>query len=40
LTRGKRSSPPKSNERFDSYDLNEAARYNSFLSNYIVKGGY
>ena len=31
---------PKTNERFDSYDLNEAARYIFFLSNYIVKGGY
>jgi hypothetical protein len=31
---------PKTNERFDSYDLNEAARYIFFLSNHIVKGGY
>jgi len=31
---------PKSNKRFSSYDLNEAARYLYFLSNYIVKGGY
>jgi hypothetical protein len=31
---------PKTNERFGSYDLNEAARYIYFLSNHIVKGGY
>jgi hypothetical protein len=31
---------PKTNERFDSYALNEAARYIFFLSNHIVKGGY
>ena len=31
---------PKTNERFDSYDLNEASRYIFFLSNHIVKGGY
>jgi hypothetical protein len=30
---------PKSNERFGSYDLNEAARYLYFLSNHIQKGG-
>jgi hypothetical protein len=30
---------PKSNERFGSYDLNEAARYIFFLSNHISKGG-
>jgi hypothetical protein len=30
---------PKTNERFDSYDLNEAARYIFFLSNHISKGG-
>ncbi len=30
----------KINERFGSYDLNEAARYIFFLSNHIVKGGY
>ena len=30
---------PKSNEHFGSYDLNEAARYIFFLSNYISKGG-
>lgn len=30
---------PKTNERFDSYDLNEAARYIYFLSNHIHKGG-
>jgi hypothetical protein len=30
---------PKANERFDSYDLNEAARYIFFLSNHIHKGG-
>jgi hypothetical protein len=30
---------PKLNERFGSYDLNEAARYFYFLSNHILKGG-
>lgn len=30
---------PKINERFGSYDLNEAARYDYFLSNHIQKGG-
>lgn len=30
---------PKNNERFGSYDLNEAARYVFFLSNRIQKGG-
>jgi hypothetical protein len=30
---------PKINERFGSYDLNEAARYVYFLSNHILKGG-
>jgi hypothetical protein len=30
---------PKANERFDSYALNEAARYIFFLSNHIHKGG-
>jgi hypothetical protein len=30
---------PKLDERFDSYDLNEAARYLYFLSNHILKGG-
>jgi hypothetical protein len=30
---------PKINERFSSYDLNEAARYIYFLSNHILKGG-
>jgi hypothetical protein len=30
---------PKINERFGSYDLNEAARYIYFLSNHILKGG-
>jgi hypothetical protein len=30
---------PKINERFGSYDLNEAARYMYFLSNHILKGG-
>jgi hypothetical protein len=30
---------PKANERFDSYALNEAARYIFFLSNHIQKGG-
>ena len=30
---------PKINERFGSYDLNEAARYIYFLSNRILKGG-
>jgi hypothetical protein len=29
---------PKLDERFDSYDLNEAARYVYFLSNHILKG--
>jgi hypothetical protein len=29
----------KTNERFDSYSLNEAARYIFFLSNHIQKGG-
>jgi hypothetical protein len=29
---------PKANERFGSYDLNEAARYIFFLSNHIHKG--
>ena len=29
---------PKINERFGSYDLNEAARYIYFLSNGILKG--
>ena len=29
---------PKINERFGSYDLNEAARYIFFLSNHILKG--
>jgi hypothetical protein len=29
---------PKLNERFGSYDLNEAARYIFFLSNLILKG--
>jgi hypothetical protein len=30
---------PKINERFGSYDLNEAARYIFFLSKHILKGG-
>jgi hypothetical protein len=30
---------PKINDRFGSYDLNEAARYIYFLSNHILKGG-
>jgi hypothetical protein len=30
---------PRVNERFGSYDLNEAARYVFFLSNHIQKGG-
>jgi hypothetical protein len=30
---------PTINERFGSYDLNEAARYLYFLSNHIIKGG-
>jgi hypothetical protein len=30
---------PKTNERFDPYNLNEAARYIFFLSNHIYKGG-
>ena len=30
---------PKLNERFGSYDLNEAARYIYFVSNHILKGG-
>jgi hypothetical protein len=30
---------PKLNERFGSYDLNEAGRYLYFLSNNILKGG-
>jgi len=30
---------PKINERFGSYDLNEAARYIFFHSNHISKGG-
>jgi hypothetical protein len=30
---------PKLDERFGSYDLNEAARYVYFLSNHILKGG-
>ena len=30
---------PKINERFGSYELNEAARYIYFLSNHILKGG-
>ncbi|HJQ30500.1 MAG TPA: hypothetical protein VJ827_14265, partial [Rubrobacter sp.] len=30
---------PRTNERFGSYDLNEAARYIFFLSNIIHKGG-
>jgi hypothetical protein len=30
---------PKLDERFGSYDLNEAARYLYFLSNHILKGG-
>src|SRR5688572_23957032 len=29
---------PKLNERFGSYDLNEAARYIYLLSNHILKG--
>jgi hypothetical protein len=29
---------PKINERFGSYDLNEAARYIDVLSNHILKG--
>jgi len=29
---------PKLNERFGSYDLNEAARYIYFLSKHILKG--
>ncbi len=37
---GEEALTPKTNERFDSYDLNEAARYIFFLSNHIVKGGY
>jgi hypothetical protein len=30
---------PQINERFGSYDLNEAARYIFFFSNHIQKGG-
>jgi hypothetical protein len=30
---------PKTHETFDSYDLNEAARYIFFVSNHILKGG-
>jgi hypothetical protein len=30
---------PKINERFGSYELNEAARYIYVLSNHILKGG-
>jgi hypothetical protein len=30
---------PQINERFGSYDLNEAARYIFFVSNHIQKGG-
>jgi len=30
---------PKINERFGSYDLNEAAHYIFFPSNHILKGG-
>jgi hypothetical protein len=30
---------PKINDRFGSYDLNEAARYIFFLSNHISKRG-
>ena len=37
---GEEALTPKANERFDPYDLNEAARYIFFLSNHIVKGGY
>ena len=29
---------PKNDERFGSYDLNEAARYVYFLSNHVQKG--
>ena len=36
---GKEVLTPKLNERFGSYDLNEAARYIFFLSNHIQKGG-
>lgn len=30
---------PRFNDRFGSYDLNEAARYIFYLSNHILKGG-
>ena len=30
---------PKINERFGSYDLNEATHYVFFVSNHIQKGG-
>ena len=36
---GKEVLTPQLNERFGSYDLNEAARYVYFLSNHILKGG-
>jgi hypothetical protein len=37
---GKEFLTHKINERFGSYDLDEAARYIFFLSNHIAKGGY
>ena len=37
---GKEVLTHKINERFGSYDLDEAARYIFFLSNHIAKGGY
>jgi hypothetical protein len=40
LDEGEEVLRPKTNERFGSYELNEAARYIFFLSNHIVKGGY
>ena len=39
LDEGEEILMPKINERFGSYDLNEAARYLFFISNHIQKGG-
>jgi hypothetical protein len=36
---GEEALTPKINERFGSYDLNEAARYIFYFSNHILKGG-
>jgi hypothetical protein len=40
LDEGEEILMPKINERFGSYDLNEAARYLFFISNHIQKGGW